>query len=281
MPAYARARDLIDAAHAADPARAADGRPAELVYAERVEAWVVRLIPATPPLLRLAARCQHLERWSVPRASFPEGKVAYLNWRKSLYAKQAARAKELLLAAGVSAAEADEAATWVSKTGLKTNPGTQALEDAAVLGSWKTRSAPSPRSTRNIPAKNSSISSKKPGANSAPGRRRWPRAWPCPRASPPWFRKRLPSPDLPAAVRQVQAALSVAEWANWANLGESRSQSFLPRITRIPRMNQATDMAGLIRVLRVIRGKRNGLNSLIQVINFMNFRTFPWSSNPS
>ena len=133
MPAYARARDLIDAAHAADPARAADGRPAELVYAERVEAWVVRLIPATPPLLRLAARCQHLERWSVPRASFPEGKVAYLNWRKSLYAKQAARAKELLLAAGVSAAEADEAATWVSKTGLKTNPGTQALEDAAVL----------------------------------------------------------------------------------------------------------------------------------------------------
>ena len=133
MPAYSLARDLIDAAHAADPARAADGRPAELVYAERVEAWVVRLIPATPPLLRLAARCQHLERWSVPRASFPEGKVAYLNWRKSLYAKQAARAKELLLAAGVSAAEADEAATWVSKTGLKTNPGTQALEDAAVL----------------------------------------------------------------------------------------------------------------------------------------------------
>ncbi len=35
--------------------------------------------------------------------------------------------------AGVSAAEADEAATWVSKAGLKTNPGTQALEDAAVL----------------------------------------------------------------------------------------------------------------------------------------------------
>jgi Domain of unknown function (DUF4202) len=133
MNPYARARELIDAAHAADPARAADGRPAELVYAERVEAWVVRLIPAATDLLRLAARCQHLERWSVPRASFPEGKVAYLNWRRSLYAKQAARAKELLLAAGVSAAEADEAATWVSKTGLKTNPGTQALEDAAVL----------------------------------------------------------------------------------------------------------------------------------------------------
>lgn len=133
MNAYPRARELIDAAHAADPARSPDGRPAELVYADRVEAWVARLAPDASPLLRLAARCQHLERWSVPRASFPEGKVGYLNWRKSLYGKQAARAQELLLTAGVSPAEADEAATWVSKTGLKTNPGTQALEDAAVL----------------------------------------------------------------------------------------------------------------------------------------------------
>ncbi len=47
--------------------------------------------------------------------------------------KQADRARELLVAANVSTAEADELATWVSKTGLKTNPGTQALEDAAVL----------------------------------------------------------------------------------------------------------------------------------------------------
>ena len=42
----------LDAAHAADPARAADGRPAELVYADRVEAWVVRLVPGASPLLR-------------------------------------------------------------------------------------------------------------------------------------------------------------------------------------------------------------------------------------
>jgi hypothetical protein len=131
--AYSRAREAIDAAHAADPHRAADGRPAESVYAERMEAWVARLVPEAPPLLRLAARCQHLERWLVPRASFPEGKAGYFAWRKSLYAKQAARARGLLLAAGVSAAEADEAATWVSKTGLKTNAGSQALEDAACL----------------------------------------------------------------------------------------------------------------------------------------------------
>jgi len=129
----ARGRELIDAAHAADPRRATDGRPAELVYADHMESWVTRLAPDAPPLLRLAARCQHLERWSVPRTNFPEGKAGYLTWRKSLYKKQAERAKALLLQAGVSAADADEVATWVSKTGLKTNPGTQALEDAACL----------------------------------------------------------------------------------------------------------------------------------------------------
>jgi tRNAThr (cytosine32-N3)-methyltransferase len=133
MDAYARARELIDAAHAADPNRAADGSPAELAYADRMEQWVARVAPGADPILRLAARCQHLERWSVPRASFPMDRQGYLAWRRLLYGKQSARALELLLAAGVPAAEADSAAAWVSKKGLKTDAGTQALEDAAVL----------------------------------------------------------------------------------------------------------------------------------------------------
>jgi len=133
MDVYAKARSLIDAAHAGDPKRAADGRPAELVYADRVEAWAGRAAAEPTALLRLAARCQHLERWSVPRTTFPDGKAGYLKWRQSLYKKQADRAKELLLQAGVAATETEDVATWVSKTALKTNPGTQALEDAACL----------------------------------------------------------------------------------------------------------------------------------------------------
>jgi tRNAThr (cytosine32-N3)-methyltransferase len=133
MDAYAQARTLIDTAHAADPRRAADGRPAELVYADRLEAWAVRAAAEPTALLRLAARCQHLERWTVPRTTFPDGKAGYLKWRQSLYKKQADRAQELLLQAGVPAAEADSVATWVSKTAMKTNPGTQALEDGACL----------------------------------------------------------------------------------------------------------------------------------------------------
>jgi len=133
MDPLGRARERIDAAHAADPAQAADGRPAELAYADNMERWVARIAPGADPLLLLAARCQHLERWQVPRASFPLGKAGYLAWRRSLYTRQAERARELLVAAGVPPDRAGDVATWVAKSGLRTNPGTQALEDAAVL----------------------------------------------------------------------------------------------------------------------------------------------------
>lgn len=90
----------------------------------------------TSELLRLAARCQHLERFLTPRTSYPEGKAGYLKWRRDLYKIQADRAKQLLLNAGVEGS--DWVHKWVSKTEL--NPGkdtgdmgTQLLEDAAVL----------------------------------------------------------------------------------------------------------------------------------------------------
>lgn len=131
--AYAAARESIDAAHRADPSLSTDGQPAELIYADRIEAWVQKLVPDASPLLLLAARCQHLERWQTPRNTYPEGRQGYLAWRRFLYTRQAQRAKELLLAAGVDAAEADDAYQWISKSGLKVNAGTQALEDAAIL----------------------------------------------------------------------------------------------------------------------------------------------------
>ena len=150
--AWARAREAIDAVHEADPGRFPEGASAERVYADRMEAWVRRLAPGAGPLLGLAARCQHLERWSVPRDSFPPGRAGYLAWRRSLYTKQAERARGILLAAGIPAGGAAEAAAWISKTGLGTNPGTQALEDAACLvfleneiGAFASRNADYPR----------------------------------------------------------------------------------------------------------------------------------------
>lgn len=133
MDPYARARELVDDAHAADPQRTSEDRAAELVYADNMEGWVQRLVDDASPLLRLAARCQHLERWSVPRNSFPLDKPGYHAWRRSLYVKQSERASALLRQAGLSESECEEVATWVAKSGLKTNSGTQTLEDAACL----------------------------------------------------------------------------------------------------------------------------------------------------
>jgi hypothetical protein len=133
MDSFERARALVDSAHSADPSRTPGGRPAELAYADSMEKWVTRVVPDARPILRLAARCQHLERWTVPRSSYPDGKPGYLAWRKSLYVRQSERARQLLLSAGIPEGDAAEAATWVSKTEIRTNAGSQALEDAAVL----------------------------------------------------------------------------------------------------------------------------------------------------
>ncbi len=130
---YSRARILIDQAHEGDPQRTADGRAAELAYADAMEGWVARLDPLASSLLRLAARCQHLERWSVPRSTFPLGKVGYHKWRRLLYVRQSERTRELLLQAGLPEHEVAEAAAWVAKSNLRDNPGTQMLEDAACL----------------------------------------------------------------------------------------------------------------------------------------------------
>lgn len=133
MDAFSRARLAIDAAHAGDPVGEPDGRTAEFVYADRMEGWLARLVPEASPLLRLAARCQHLERWKVARDGFPKDRAGYHKWRRTLYTRQAERARELLRTAGVADSDADDVATWVSKTGLMANAGTQALEDAACL----------------------------------------------------------------------------------------------------------------------------------------------------
>ena len=130
--AIARARSSIDAAHAADSERV-DGRPAESVYAERVGAWVRRLVASPSPALELAARCQHLERWSIPRARYPADRAGYLHWRRAVQVRQGERARSLLLDAGCDPALAARVQLLVAKQAPSRDPEAQALEDAACL----------------------------------------------------------------------------------------------------------------------------------------------------
>lgn len=122
----------IDAAHAEDP-ECEGGRPKELVYAERMSACLARLAPQASEALRLAVRCQHLRRWTIPRASFPEGKVGYLSWRKQESLAHAALAGELLASAGYGAEEIARVQSLVRKERLKHDAEAQMLEDVTCL----------------------------------------------------------------------------------------------------------------------------------------------------
>src|SRR6267378_284415 len=108
-------------------------QPKELVYAQWLTDWVLRLRPNASEELRLAARCQHLRRWEVPRSSYPMTRVGYLQWREGLKKFHAQRAGEILREVGYP----EQIITRVQNLNLKKDfpkdPETRALEDALCL----------------------------------------------------------------------------------------------------------------------------------------------------
>lgn len=129
-----RALASIDRANAADPRRAANGKPFEIDHAERVTAWLERLRPEPTDLLRLAGRGQHIERWTVPRESYPAGRAGYLRWREDLKQFHARRVGDLAAEAGYSAEEIARVEALITKRALRNgDPDGQALEDALCL----------------------------------------------------------------------------------------------------------------------------------------------------
>ena len=127
-----RSRRAIDAVHAADPRRG-DGIAGEPAYADHLEQWIRRLCGAPSPALLLAARAQHLERWAIPRSTFPEGRGGYLQWRSAVHRRQGDRVREVLAGAGCDADVSARVAMLVSKSAPRGDADAQALEDAACL----------------------------------------------------------------------------------------------------------------------------------------------------
>lgn len=118
----------IDQANAADPDQG-EGAPAALLYGQRMTAELERLFPGAADTLRIAARGQHIERWTSPRASYPDGKEGYLAWRRDLAAYHARRLGEIMARHGYDAALIDEVGRMVRKEGIKRDAQVQALED--------------------------------------------------------------------------------------------------------------------------------------------------------
>jgi hypothetical protein len=131
-----RAIERFDAANREDPNREVhEGReyPKELLYAERMTRWLERLAPDASEALRLAARAQHLCRWTIPRDHYPMDRDGYHRWRTALQQFHAERSGEILRAVGYEERTVARVQSLLRKENLKADPETQALEDAACL----------------------------------------------------------------------------------------------------------------------------------------------------
>jgi hypothetical protein len=133
---FARAIAAFDAANACDPnSETAVGRPRprELLYAERLAAMLMRFAPEAGEALRLAARCQHIERWQIPREAYPATREGYRQWRTRLFDHHALRAAAILSEAGYDGATIGRVCSMVRKESLKSDAEAQTLEDAVAL----------------------------------------------------------------------------------------------------------------------------------------------------
>lgn len=135
-PRFAEAIRRFDDENERDPHRIAlNGleRGYEVVYSEWVTEWVTRLAPMASETLLLAARCQHLCRWEIPRSSYERTRAGYLRWRAELKQFHAKKSGEILREAAYS----EDLVAAVQNLNLKKNlgrdPDCQTLEDALCL----------------------------------------------------------------------------------------------------------------------------------------------------
>jgi hypothetical protein len=107
--------------------------PRELLYAQRVTGWILRLNPNASEALRITARGQHIQRWTIPRNRYEPGRRGYLRWRETLKAFHIQQVTELMREAGYAGDEMARVGIIMSKRQLETDADTQTLEDALCL----------------------------------------------------------------------------------------------------------------------------------------------------
>ena len=130
------ASEAIDAANALDPTLVlarGERRPLALVHGRLAAEWVQVLHPDADPVWALAARAHHLRRWELPRSQYPDGKAGYHRWKREQRQRHADDVAALLAPLGFPAAEIAAVQGWIRRDSLSTDPGSQAVEDAACL----------------------------------------------------------------------------------------------------------------------------------------------------
>ena len=136
MDAFQKAIARFDAENALDPNLESDGgvrHPRELLYARRLTAWVLKLAPAASESLRLAARCQHICRWMIPRETYPMTRPGYLRWRTDLKQFHARKSAEILREAGYGEEMIEKVRDLNLKKNFPADAESRILEDALCL----------------------------------------------------------------------------------------------------------------------------------------------------
>lgn len=131
-----KALAAIDAANEGDPRRVAfEGaeRGAEEVYSRRMSRTLERLYPEASEHLRIAARGQHIERWTHPRSGYPRTRQGYLRWRSALLRYHSGRVGQIMAESGYSTADVARVESLVLKQRLKYDAEVQALEDVVCV----------------------------------------------------------------------------------------------------------------------------------------------------
>lgn len=133
---FSRAIQQFDAANGQDPRKlrvAGSEVPLELCHARRLSEWVDKLAPSASEALRLAARCQHIFRWKIPRNSQPMGRAGYLKWRAELKQFHANTTAGILSGLGYDTELIERVQQLNLKRNLQADPECQLLEDALCL----------------------------------------------------------------------------------------------------------------------------------------------------
>jgi hypothetical protein len=133
---FTEAMRRFDEANSEDPNREiVDGvsHSKELLYAQRLTAWLDRFAPEASEALRLAARSQHIRRWTIPRDHYPMDRRGYLEWRTTLAKFHADTAATILREVGYGETTIQRVRSLLRKEGLKRDPEVQCLEDVICL----------------------------------------------------------------------------------------------------------------------------------------------------
>ena len=136
MDRFTLAIQAFDRENAQDPNLIDVGgvqRPRELVEAERRSAWVDRLKPDGSEALRHPAPGQHQPPRDVPRTTYPDGRIGYLEWRKALSRMHAEKAGAILEGLGYDAETVERVRAINQKRSIKTDLDAQTMEDALCL----------------------------------------------------------------------------------------------------------------------------------------------------